>query len=215
VVTTRNLGVTAAVRASIALMAGLVAGPVLAFHIAWQAASLLGWDCTAVVFLVWIWATIGARDAVETRAVAVREDPAVVAADTAIVSAAVACLGGVAFVLIKAGHSHGGAKALYIATGVASVALSWAAVHTIFTLRYARIYYGNVNGGIDFNEDAKPNYIDFAYMSFTIGMTFQVSDTDLTSKEIRATALRHALLSYLFGAVIVGLTINVVASLLK
>jgi uncharacterized membrane protein len=69
-------------------------------------------------------------------------------------------------------------------------------------------------GGIDFNEDDPPTYLDFAYLSMTIGMTFQVSDTNLTTKRIRRIALGHALLSYLFGAIIVALVINVVSSLL-
>ncbi len=92
---------------------------------------------------------------------------------------------------------------------------SWAAVHTVFTLRYASLYHLE-GGGIDFTEgDRLPDYRDFAYVAFTIGMTFQVSDTDLTSFTIRRTALRHALLAYLFGIVIVAITINVVAGLLK
>jgi uncharacterized membrane protein len=97
---------------------------------------------------------------------------------------------------------------------VLSVALSWAMVHTVFTLRYARTYYSKSQGGIDFNESDPPTYLDFAYLSLTIGMTFQVSDTNLTSKPIRRIALAHAAFSYLFGAVIVALVINVVASLL-
>ena len=70
-------------------------------------------------------------------------------------------------------------------------------------------------GAVDFNEKDPPAYLDFAYLAFTIGMTFQVSDTNLTTKAIRRIALRHALMSYLFGAVIVALMINVVASLLS
>ncbi|MBV8982235.1 MAG: DUF1345 domain-containing protein, partial [Acidimicrobiia bacterium] len=92
--------------------------------------------------------------------------------------------------------------------------VSWAVVHTVFTLRYASLYYAN-GGGIDFNEDDKPNYRDFAYLALTIGMTYQVSDTDLQTKPIRHTAIRHALLSYVFGAVVVAMVINVVASLLN
>ena len=95
----------------------------------------------AIVFLGWMWSTIGPRDAQQTRAIAVREDPSVPVADTAIVVAGVACLGAVGFVLIEASSSPGGTKAPLIAIGVASVALSWATLHTIFTLRYARIYY--------------------------------------------------------------------------
>ena len=106
-------------------------------------------------------------------------------------------------------------KAYLIALGVASVAMSWATVHTVFMLRYARAYFHKPQGGVDFNEDDPPTYLDFAYLAVTIGMTFQVSDTDLTTKSVRRIATSHALLSYLFGAVIVALTINVVASLLQ
>ncbi len=91
---------------------------------------------------------------------------------------------------------------------------SWLSVHTVFTLLYARLYYGDEVGGIDFNEPDPPNYVDFAYLAFTIGMTFQVSDTNLTAKVIRRRALQHALVSYLFGAVIIALAINIVASVL-
>jgi uncharacterized membrane protein len=84
----------------------------------------------------------------------------------------------------------------------------------VFTLRYARTYYAE-GGGIDFNGDRPPDYRDFGYVAFTIGMTYQVSDTDLTSNSLRRTALRHALLSYLFGIVVVAITINVVAGLLR
>jgi uncharacterized membrane protein len=213
-VTKSVLRVSAGRRLVIPLLSGVVAGALLALTIAWQAAILLGWDVAVTIFLAWIWSIIGPRDAPRTREVAVREDPSIAVADTVIVTAGVACLAGVAFVLIKASSSQGSAKALLIAIGVLSVALSWAALHTIFTLRYARIYYAGSEGGIDFNEKDPPTYVDFAYMAFTIGMTFQVSDTNISSKQMRRTALRHALLSYLFGAVIVGLTINVVASLL-
>jgi uncharacterized membrane protein len=127
----------------------------------------------------------------------------------------VALLAAVGLVLVRAGNASGGTKAYLISLGVLSVALSWSLVHTVFTLRYARSFYSNPIGGIDFNEDDPPTYLDFAYLALTIGMTFQVSDTNLTSKRIRRIALAHALLSYLFGAVIVALVINVVASLLN
>ena len=96
---------------------------------------------------------------------------------------------------------------------MATVALSWLVVHTVFTLRYAMLYYTGKDGGVNFNQPTPPRYSDFAYLAFTIGMTFQVSDTDLETPAIRATALRQALLSYLFGAVILGTTINLVAGL--
>ena len=103
-----------------------------------------------------------------------------------------------------------------IITVVASmtVILSWATVHTVFTLRYARLYYA-LGGGIDFHEERAPAYGDFAYLAFTIGMTYQVSDTTIASRTIRRTALHHAYMSYLFGTVVVAMTINVIASLLN
>jgi uncharacterized membrane protein len=84
----------------------------------------------------------------------------------------------------------------------------------VFISHYARLYYSHPPGGIDFNQEAPPRYSDFAYLAFTIGMTFQVSDTDLQTAALRATALRQALLSYLLGAVILATTINLVAGLL-
>ena len=83
----------------------------------------------------------------------------------------------------------------------------------MYALRYARLYYAEPIGGVDFHAEDQPDYRDFAYLAVTIGMTFQVSDTDLTVKPIRRLAIQHALLSYLFGAVIVALMINIVGSL--
>ena len=126
-----------------------------------------------------------------------------------------AVLAAVGFALVKAGQATGGLKAYLVTIGLLSVVLSWAVVHTVFALRYARAYYTEPVGGIAFNEAEPPNYIDFAYYSFTVGMTFQVADTNITLRAIRRTTLHHALLSYLFGAVLLGLVINVVATLLK
>jgi uncharacterized membrane protein len=100
------------------------------------------------------------------------------------------------------------------------VVLSWTVVHTVYMLRYARAYYSgpagsDPAGGIDFNEAEPPTYIDFAYFAFTIGMTFQVADTNITAKPVRRLTLHHALFAYLYGAVLLGLVINVVATLLK
>jgi uncharacterized membrane protein len=116
-------------------------------------------------------------------------------------------------VLIKASQSSGSSQVWLAGLAVISVALSWLVVHTLFTLRYALLYYGGTPGGIDFNQSELPRYSDFAYLAMSIGMTYQVSDTDLTTHPMRATALRHALLSFLFGSVILGTTINFIVSL--
>ncbi|HET9621075.1 MAG TPA: DUF1345 domain-containing protein [Kofleriaceae bacterium] len=100
---------------------------------------------------------------------------------------------------------------LHVVLCFTSVVLSWLLSHASFTLRYAHLYYrGEAKGGIDFPGDDDPDDSDFAYLAFTIGMTFQVSDTDITSSEIRRTVLRHGLLSFVFNTVIIASAINLV-----
>jgi uncharacterized membrane protein len=205
---------TAGARLGLGAVLGTIAGAASAVVVTWQAAELIGWVVAAAVYVISLWAAVGGLDAEGTEQVAVREDPSVRIAEVVMLSAALACLGGVGMALVKAGNSRGGAKAFLITLGVLSVIAAWSTVHTIFTLRYARLYYAGSHGGINFNENNAPAYPDFAYVAFTVGMTFQVSDTNLTTQAIRRTALRHALISYLFGVVIIGMTINIVASLL-
>jgi uncharacterized membrane protein len=161
-----------------------------------------------------LWSSLWGLSAAQTRSHSVREDPSRAATDGTLIATSVASLVGVGAALVKASNAHGAMEVALIGVGALSVALSWWLVHTIFTLRYARLFYG-VGGGIDFHQDEQPRYSDFAYVAFTIGMTFQVSDTDLSSSAVRLTALHQALLAYLFGVVIVAMMINVVAGLLK
>jgi len=178
----------------------------------WAYSGLIGWDAAAATFCTWVWASILGLDGQQTAAHVRRDDPGRAASDSMVLIACVASLIGVGFVLGAANAAQGSMRALLAGLGVASVALSWLQVHTVFTLRYARLYVA-LNGGVDFNQSAPPRYSDFAYLAFTVGMTFQVSDTDLTEYPIRAAAIRHALLSYLFGAVILATTVNFVVGL--
>ncbi len=180
---------TAAARGLIAALIGAVAGIVAVFLISWQAAILVGWDAAAIVYLAWIWAIVGRLNPNETKRYANIEDGSRRPAEAIVLIAGVALLAAVGLVLIKAGQSHGGTKAYLITVGIVSVVLSWATVHTVFMLRYTRSHYQNPEGGVDFNEKDPPAYLDFAYLAFTIGMTFQVSDTNLTTKRIRRIAL--------------------------
>jgi uncharacterized membrane protein len=205
---------SAGARVWLAAGVGVAAGVIASVLTLPQAAALLGWDAGAAVFLSWVWFSVARLDAEATGAAAVREDTSAATADLLVVASGVALLAAVGLALLRAGHSGEPTKAYLIGLGVLSVALTWAVVHTVFTLRYARLYYDEPAGGVEFNESDRPTYLDFAYLAFTIGMTFQVSDTNISSKTIRREALRHALLSYVFGAVIVALAINVVASLL-
>jgi len=204
----------AGVRVAVAASLGVVVGGVVSVFTSWQAATLIGWDAGAALLVSWIWWAVGRLSPDESQTHARREDTSIRLTELIVLAAGVAVLVAVGTALVRAGNSTGATKAYLIALGILSVALSWSLVHTVFTLRYARTYYSEPIGGIDFNEDDPPNYLDFGYLALTIGMTYQVSDTNLTTKSVRWTALSHALLSYLFGAVIVALVINVVSSLL-
>jgi uncharacterized membrane protein len=206
-------GVSARRRVLTSALVGVGAGGSAAFGVPWELSPLIAWDVAALTYVCWIWLVVWKLDARGTAEHAEREDPTRAAADLILLTAAVVSLVAVGYVLVRASSAHGLAKALHVAFGVASVMSSWAVVHTVYALRYARTYYTGADGGVDFHESARPAFSDFAYLAFTVGMTFQVSDTELNSREFRATVLRHSLLSYLFGTVIVALTINIVAGL--
>jgi uncharacterized membrane protein len=174
---------------------------------------LVGWDLTSLIYITWLGTKIRNCDARDTAQRATNIDPDRTLTDLLLLSAAVASLVAVGFVLVRARQTHGAEELFRVGLALASVVISWALVHTVYTLRYAHLYYTGEDGGNDFNQPDPPTYTDFVYLAFTIGMTFQVSDTSLSSRVIRQTALRHALLSYLFGTGILATAINLVASL--
>jgi uncharacterized membrane protein len=194
---------------------GAIAAAVIARFAPWQMAVLGGWDIAAIVFVSSIWVIIPALDGEGTRSTAIREDASRASDDFVVLLASVVSLVGVILTLVEAKEDTGALKAWMTSLAVATVAVSWFTVHTVFTLRYARLYYDEAEGGIDFNQDARPDYLDFVYFSFTVGMTFQVSDTNISSTVIRRAVTRQALLGYLFGTVIIGVTINVVGGLIQ
>jgi uncharacterized membrane protein len=157
-------------------------------------------------------------DAATTAEHARREDPARGVSELLILVASVASLAAVALLLTHARGESDARSGALAGAALVGVALSWLLVHTLFTLRYAHQYYaGEASAGevrdIDFNTDAPPRFTDFAYVAFSVGMTFQISDTDLRTSEVRALVLRHSLLSYVFGTVVVATTINLAISL--
>ncbi len=198
----------AAVAAAVTLAAVSAAGA------SWSVALLLAWEAGATVFLVWVWTSISGFDGSETERLAASEDTSRPTAEALLLVAGVASLIAVGFVLATAGRAAPLVRGVLIALAVASVVLAWTTVHTVFTLRYARLYYAAPVGGIDFRDEHLPDYFDFAYVAFTIGMTFQISDTDLAKRPIRQAVLHHAFLSYLFGSVILAITVSLVASIL-
>jgi uncharacterized membrane protein len=184
----------------------------LAAGASWSVSALVAWDVAALVFMVWVWVPISVADAQDTARMAQAEDSRP-AAEATLVGAGIASLLAVAFTLVQAGDATGPDRRFLTGLAVVSVVLGWTSVHTVYLLRYARLYFSAPRGGIDFHGEA-PDYRDFAYLALTIGMTFQVSDTDLTAKRVRRVAIHHGLVSYLYGTVIVAITINIVAGLL-
>ncbi|MCW2783303.1 MAG: hypothetical protein JWR35_3752 [Marmoricola sp.] len=176
--------VTVPIGVAVAVAAALLHSPAVGL--------LLGWDTVAVLYLGWLAFVLVGRDGEQTARRATTTDPDRVATDIAPLSAAVASLVTVAFLLIRAPHSGSALEFVQVGFGVVSVVVSWALVHTLFTSRYAALFYGRPGGGIDFNSDEPPTYRDLAYLAFTVGMTFQVSDTVLHSTAPRRTVLRQA-----------------------
>ncbi len=197
------------------LGAAIVGGAAAAVAGAGRIAPLIGWDILALAYCGWVWFAIWRLDAKSTASHARREDPSRDLTDLVMLGAAIASLIAVGAVLFRVGEASGAAKYMEAGLAVVSVFVSWTLVHTVFTLRYARLYYSGEAGGIEFNEADPPEYSDFAYLAFTIGMTFQVSDTNIKSKRIRRTALRHALMSFPLVAVIIATSINLVSGLAK
>jgi uncharacterized membrane protein len=142
-----------------------------------------------------------------------------------VVAASLASLLAIIILLQNTGDQTGRQLTLHILLSMACVIGSWTLVHTIFTFRYAHLYYCDLDedrdgknikpGGLLFPEEDKPDYLDFTYFSFVIGMTFQVSDVQITAKRIRRLVLMHALLSFAFNTVIVAFSINILAGMMQ
>jgi uncharacterized membrane protein len=187
----------------------------LALGAAWPVAVSGAWGVAALLIGLAIWPSILRMDAARTKANARDEDFSRVSADLVLLVASVASLIAIFYLVDEAGQRHGVAKLVLAILAVTVVVLSWFLVQTVYTVRYGDLYYGDPIGGIDFNDGGDPDYHDFLYLAFTIGMTYQVSDTNLGTKALRRTAIRHAFLSFVFVTVILAVTINVVASLLR
>lgn len=194
---------------------GVIVAAAAGNWLAWHTAILAGWDTALLAYVGWTWLVVYPLDGTATKQHALREDPSRPVADAIVLGTVLGSLGAVGFMLAASSTSQGLHLALEAAFVIVSIVIAWAALHTLFMLHYAEQYYITPVGGVDFGETTTPCYRDFAYLAFTIGMTFQVSDTQLSAQRMRRTALRHAVLSYAFGTIIVAATVNLVASLGK
>ena len=205
-------------RAVVVTCIGLLVALVLVWLVTWELAVIAGWDAAAFTFLLSVWPIIIGADSSHAAQLASREDESRGSATLLLVASSVTSLLGAGFVLDLAGQNSGPPRVLFIGVAVLTVVLSWTVVNTVYTLRYADLHYRLRGVGIAFGEAAgpeRPTYRDFAYVAFTIGMTYQVSDTTVADPKIRHTVLVHAFVSYLFGVVIVGGSVNLIAGLLR
>lgn len=205
-------------RAAVMAGIGLVVTVVLQQFVTWWMAAVAGWDAAALTFLVISWAIILRADGARTRQLAVREDETRGSAAVLLVGASVVSLLGAGFALHLAGEEGGPPQEVLVGMAAVTVMLSWAVINTVYTLRYADMHFGLAGPGITFGDASghdQPAYRDFAYVAFTIGMTYQVSDTTVCNPRIRRAVFSHALLAYLFSVVIIGGAVNLIAGLLR
>lgn len=200
-------------RALLSLAAGLAAGVFVGLLASWQLMPLVSWTVTVAVVLTWVWRISWPQDHRGTERLA-EEESRTRSTDAWLLAAAVASLVIVAVALVQASGRSATAVASVLLS-VLSVTLSWALVNSVYAFKYARLYYFDEpdRGGIDFKQEAPPAYSDFAYLAFTVGMSFAVAETEPTSTHVRRVALGHALLSYAFGTGVLAVAINLVTNL--
>jgi uncharacterized membrane protein len=205
-------------RILIALVIAALAGLVVRTHALWTAA-LAVYDAFALVVLGLICVTIALTPGERIRSVAQRQDVGRTVIFVFVVIAACAALFAVAFLIRHAKPERH--LTIHLLLALMTVVLSWLLMHAVFGLRYAHKFYGDSEidaekhaGGLNFPEETRPDYRDFAYFSFVIGMTCQVSDVAVTSREMRRLVLLQGILSFGFNTVVLALTINTVSSLL-
>lgn len=201
-------------RLLVSVAAGLVA--IAALPAEWRLATrlLVGWDIGVALYLVAVYELVWRSDVARMRRRAALQDEGALAILMLTVGAALASL---AAIVAELGMPHAGSgrppAQLVLAT--VTIGLSWAFIHTIFALHYAHEFYGEraeASGGLAFPGREAPDYWDFVYFSFVVGMTSQVSDVAVTSRRIRRTVTAHGVVSFLFNAALLALTVNIAAS---
>jgi uncharacterized membrane protein len=200
-------------RTFIAMAIGIVAFFLLPGSLRLVTRLLIGWDVFVAFYLVLVYALVLRSGLVHIRRNAVLQDDG---RFLILLVTAVGAFASIAAIIFELDGTHRGTPELVLAT--VTIALSWAAVHTTFALHYAHEFYrGAKPGGLDFpkgHEDEDPDYWDFVYFSFVIGMTAQVSDVGVTDKTIRRTATAHGIISFVFNTALLALMVNIAASAL-
>ena len=187
---------------------------------------MIGWLVYIAAHLGLMWVTIFSSHPSDVRMEVDGQDPSRALTTLFVVVASFVSLFAILFLLQDA-RSSASWHDLYIHVilSFSCIIFSWVLIHTVFTLRYAHMYYRQPNGeykentkhvrGLDFPAEPEPDYLDFTYFSFVLGMTFQVSDVTISSRKIRRLALVHGVLSFAFNTLLVALTVNVVSGLIQ
>src|ERR1700744_4133883 len=184
------------------------------------AVILFTWISFAMAIIVMDWIIIMSSHPREVRKIAKLQDSSRAFLFLFVIAASIASFGAIVFFL-KSSKGHGATVNEHILLAITAVIISWWLLHTIFTLRYAHLYYDTdkddgtprQTGGLQFPGDEEPDYMDFVYFSFVLGMTFQVSDVEISSKQIRRLAWAHGLLSFAYNTAILALSINVISGM--
>jgi uncharacterized membrane protein len=179
-----------------------------------SARLLLGWDIAVAFYLLAVYTMVARADLRSLRERAALEDEGRLILLVLTVGAALASLGAI-IAELGAMHHAGGGAALHLALATSTIALSWAFIHTMFALHYAHEFYNEQRGrggGLRFPGGGEPDYWDFVYFSFVIGMTSQVSDVAVTDRRIRRIVTAHGAVSFVFNAALLALTVNIAAN---
>ncbi len=208
----------------IRLALSTLAGALIFFllPLAWPAPmrSAIGWDFGVVLFLGLTLAAVGGATPERLRKRAGAQDNKMWIILAIIVIAAAASLGALAFVMQKETGGSGSPLAARIAVASVTLAVSWIFVHTTFAIRYAHYFYGDPEpkgqrrGGLAFPGIENPDFWDFMYYAFVVGMTCQVSDVQVVSRPMRRLTLAHGVLSFFFNTGVLALAVNILASAL-
>lgn len=193
--------------------------PALFFDADTASRIMIGWDAFCMALLTLYWISFFTTLHTQIRKQAAQDDPSRIIIFIIVLVCSGASMLAIILLLTEKNET-GIERAWHVPLALGGMILSWLTVHTVFTARYAHMFYGNRkndddvhHGGLDFPDDPHPDFIDFAYFSFVIGMTFQVSDVEISSKKIRRLALLHGLISFIYNTIIVALTINIIAGL--
>ena len=204
-----------------AIACGVVAYAMLSRVLYFESSVLAGWDAGALTYLALAWAVILRTDASQTRQRSEMQDVSRYVLFTMVIGAACASIVTIGFMLHGARELKYWPRALHIVLAMLALTSSWVLIHTLFSFHYAHRYYGDndaqkgADGGLVFPNDHEPDYLDFAYYSFVIGMTSQVSDVQVTTRAMRRLTMLHGVLSFLFNLAIVAMSINIIGDTLR